>query len=217
MSWLNTIRNTKVPSPGEVLSIPKKIKTESKNQKVNSINVKYWDRHFRNPKTVIGTIDNKTSVPMVYFETPDKMAGIIFDDSIYTDEEGKRWIEFCEDYPYALDRNTDLAQFQGVEYYNNSVEKIPEGQLDYKIPMLLNRIPREIIRINTKEKLNSINKAYVDNKIEITKHILRQFGNIVMLERVGKKDNSFIITGILMGGSIGIIIGIFVSFAFLMN
>jgi len=222
MSLLSGIRAIKVPAPADILSIPKKLKTETSNQKINEVNIRYFDRFFKKFLKLKGIKEHKTSVPIVYFDTPDKLAVIIFDDCEYLDEEGNVWIDVCEDYPFALNQNTELVQELNIQYYNDFAEnKIATrkgdegGNLQYKIPVLLNRIPREIVRINTHEKMQQVDKAYLNNKIEITQYIIRQISKVIMLERVGKKDNSFILTGVLLGGSMGIIVGIFISFAFL--
>lgn len=218
---LNSIRNTKVPAPDELIAIPRKIKTLTKNQKLNSINIKYWDRHFKHPRNFIGEISHDTNIPIIYFSSPAPLAIIQFDDSTYQDEEGQTWIEVVEDYAYGLDRNSDLAQFLNVRYYNDFADGKVESTEDekfkqYKIPLTLNRIPREIIKIDTRT-YNIKDSRYVSNKMEITQNIISLLGKVLMLSRVGKKDNSFIITGVLLGGSMGVILGIIISFAFLIK
>lgn len=221
MSLLNTIRNTTLPSPSEIFGIPGRIAKETENKKTNSINVRLWDRHFKHPRDISGIISNDTSIPLVYFDSGTKQAGIIFEDSVYNDSEGKRWIEFCEDYPFAVHRDTELSQFLQNQYYNDFAEgKVisKDAETAYMIPMMLSKIPREVVRVPTKTRMSvTVTPEYVQNKIEITKHLLRQLGNAIMLERVGKKDNMFIVTGVLLGGSIGIVVGIFITFAFLVK
>ena len=222
MSILDTIRHIKVPAPKQIIEIPDKIRETSKNNNINTINVRYFDRFFKRCNTVKGTISRNTSIPIIYFNSPQKLAGIVFDDSTYLDENNQLWIDFCEDYPYALNYNTELIEFLKVQYYNDfAADKIEIMRNDadcyknYLIPVLLNRIPREVIKINTRQRLRLVDENFVKNKIEITQNLIRQFGDIIMFSRVGKKDNSFIITGVLIGMSIGIIIGIFSAVAFI--
>jgi len=221
---LNAIRRTKFPDPKTVTEIPGKLRIDSRNRNINIINIRYFDRHFRNCIITKGTIEHRTSIPIVYFECPDKLAGLVFDDSVYTDQDTKEnWIDFCEDYPFSLQQSTELTQYLDVEYYNDFASGVVQkknendpGNLSYKIPVMINRIPREIIRIDTAQRMRTVDGPYVSRKIEITQYVIRQLSKVMLLERVGKKDNSFILTGILLGGSMGIIIGIFISFALLM-
>lgn len=224
MGIVSSLRRVKIPSPQQVINIPSGMKTISKNQQLNHINIRYFDRFFKKFIVLSGTKEHKTSIPIVYFESPKPLAVIIFDDTEYLDEEGRVWIDVCEDYPFSMNYNTELIQFLNQQYYNDFIEnkvaeKKPdeEGYQSYLIPVMLNRIPREIIRIDTQQQMALVDQKYVNHKSEITQYIIRQIGRIILLERVGKQDRSDLLTGVFLGGLIGIIVGIFISFAFLVN
>ena len=225
MGIASTIKRMRVPAPSELIAIPNQMKTATKNQKLNQVNIRYFDRFFKKCIILTGTKEYKTSIPIVYFESPNALACIVFDDSEYMDEQNRIWIDICEDYPFALNHNTELVQILNQQYYNDFAEnKIAikkdgeQGYESYKIPVLLNRIPREVTRINPGEKnMVQMDEKYLANKGEVTQYILRQIGRIKFLERVGKEDNHDLITGVLVAAPIFILVGIFISFAFLVN
>lgn len=215
MSFLNTLKKLTFPSPKDILNAPQVIRNESQRIDLNTINVNIYDRFFKRRTTVKGIKENKTSIPIVYFDVPYKGAVILFDDCTYIDEQTKiETIDIVEDYPFALNRNTEYALLKDLEvqYYNDSAQnkmsEISKLQYEktgcaYSIPVFLNRIPREIIRINTNQKMRIINSEYIENKIEITQFLIRQISKIKMLERVGKPDNSVAVIAIILGWLIG--------------
>jgi hypothetical protein len=220
MGIMDAIRRTKTPDMKEILSLPAKTKQAVKNQKLNSINVRYFDRHCRKFITTIGVIEHKTDIPLVYWDNPFKLGGIMFDESVYYDINNDPWIDFIEDYPFGLAYKSELQTFLNVEYLNAvagdqldreySEYMINRGNTAYMIPLSLNKIPREIIRIEIDSVMISKNEAYVKQKMQITQWLVRQMGNIPMYERVGKKDNSFIIFGVILGFLPGVIVGMIV-------
>ena len=225
MGFWSTVKKIRVPAPSELADIPGQIRTTTQNQKLNEINIRYFDRFFKKCISVKGIKDHKTSIPIVYFETPQPLACIIFDDSEYLNERNELTIDICEDYPYALNWNSELVIHLNQQYYNDFIEnKVPEkkegveGWKVYKIPVLLNRVPREVIRVHPDEGiLRSTKPEDIQRKSEITQYLIRQIGKLKFLERVGKEDNHDLITGVLIGAPIFILVGIFISFAFLVN
>ena len=217
----NAARRIVIPTPEDVLAVPKKLRKTSENAKLNEINVRYWDRSFRNPKDFKGTIDTTTSIPIVYFDNPKPNAIIQFDDCTYEDKEGKIWIEAAQDYAYGIDRNSDLAEFLNTRYYNDfadgKVQDIKDEKYKaYMIPVLLNRIPRPIIKINLGEKLNVKDHTWVTVVAEVTKDMIQQLGTSEFLRGRGKKSNGAFFVGCMLGGFAGIVAGIFITFSFLM-
>lgn len=221
MSLFNWIRKTDVPDSSEIIAIPGKIKNETENQKINQVKVKYFDRFFKKCFTVNGIKEHKTSIPIVYFDKPDKLAVILFDDCTYIDENGFECVDVVEDYPFGLNQSTEYLILNDLkmQYYNDfaenklgtiSKEMFEKNGCAYCLPVMLNRIPREIIRIDSKQKLNVIDDVYVKHKIEITQYLIRQLSKVKMLERVGKKDNSAIIIGVILGMFVGSVL----TFAF---
>lgn len=221
MGILNGIRKINVPGIDEVVTIPSKIRNEADNQKINQIKVKFFDRFFKKCFTVNGIKEHKTSIPIVYFDKPDKLGVILFDDCTYIDENGFECVDVCEDYPFGLNHATEhtIINDLKIQYYNDmsenklgqmSKEMFEKNGMAYYIPVMLNRIPREIIRIETKQKLNLIDDNYITHKTEITAYLVRQLSKVKMLERVGKKDNSAIVIGVILG----ILIGAVITFSF---
>ncbi len=221
----DTIRKTPLPSLSDIRNIPAKAKLSARNQQLATITVRFFDRHCKKFHLFQGRIEYKTDIPVVYWESPLKLGGILYDDCIYYDEENKPWVDFVQDYPFGLAYLCELQKLLGIEYLNDianekldrdqAARNMARGNSAYMIPMNLNAIPREVIRIEIEETLLSKTEAYILKKIQVTSWLVAQWGNIPMYERVGKKDNMGIIFGVILGVLPGVIIGIFAGVSWL--
>jgi len=225
MKLSDRIRKTPIPTLKDIQEIPGKARTAALNQELSTITVRFFDRYCKKFRIFKGTIEFKTDIPIVYWNSPIKLGGILYDDCIYYDDENKPWVDFVQDYPFGLAYLCELQKLLGIEYLNDIAnEKLDKDQADhnfnrtnsaYMIPMNLNAIPREVIRIDIEQSLLSKTEAYIMKKIQVTSWLVAQWGNIPMYERVGKKDNTGIFFGIILGVLPGIIFGIFAGISWL--
>jgi hypothetical protein len=221
MGIMNAIKQFRVPTTKEIVETPSRIRNETKKVETNSINVRFFNNDFSECIPSIGIISRKTSIPIVHFDHPEKLGCILLDNCTYFDHAtNKKTIDICESYIFGLDKDIELDLDLTKEYYND----IKLGLLDkdsdrikklhsktgrgYYIPVLLNNIPREIIKIDAKKKLTGHS---LEHKIEITQYMIRQLGTVRMLERLEKKDNSVIVACALMFIPLGAAIGAFIT------
>ena len=210
MSLQSVIGKIGIPSPKDIVTLPKKIKNDAEKVEQSKIIVRFFTSDFSEVIEIVGFKTNKTSIPLVYFETTEKLGCIALDGCIYFNKTtNQHQIDVCEDYLFGLAKNVELFYDLNKEYYNNISDsekaKMQKTKLGYGyyIPVLLNKIPREVIKVDLKKKLNSNDIR----KIEITQYIIRQLGTVRMLERLEKKDNSILIACFFMFVPIGFVIG----------
>lgn len=251
MSFSSTLKSIKFPDTKEALETPSRIREETDKTNLNHITVMYFTRKFAKCIRVKGVISHETSVPIIYFNKPENLGIIDFDNTSFYDETLK---ELCiivsEDYLFSLDMNSEYKLIHNlkIQYYNDTIrykakskdiKKIGNrGKLlfektncAYMLPIFLNNIPREVIKINIENNVldNTIQDSDVeekntqieekilndyDKKIEVTQYIVRQFATVKMLSNLQKPNNSIIIACALMFIPLGLIMGIFITLFF---
>lgn len=217
MGFFNKLSKADLPESQDIIEIPKKLKEQSDNSKLNDITVRFFNQDFSKVIESIGKISHKTSIPIIYFDKPEKLAVIMFDDTSYIDvtRNNKLCIDVCESYPYAIDKNISIFRDDKIKYFNEKYKKsYKELEEIYKkserklyIPILLNNIPIPIIEIEKNYKTSMINGEWITHKKTITMNLIRQLSDIKLLERVGKKDNSALMFCALLFLLIGILTG----------
>jgi len=185
-----------IPDTKEIIKIPTQIRENSLNINLNKIAVTYWNRDFSEKVETTGEIIHFTSMSLVLFNIPDKKGAILLLNKcthINRSKNNERCIEVAENYPYGLDRNSDLIKFSDVIYQDirDDIRQTGMGESkklyykDYKlyIPVMLNEIPIPIIRLDDAERLQKINSAYVKQLANISQTFLREWIDIELLKR----------------------------------
>jgi len=140
---------------------------------------------------------------LVKFDNPFNGAILLIEDFTFINRSrnNELTIDICDNYPFGIDKNSDLIRFDDVKYYNHVKDAITEKVLGkskgmyYKdrkffIPVMLNQIPLPIIRLDDADRLQPVNKKYVKKLATITQNFLRAISDVKLLERVGSKSST---------------------------
>jgi len=212
-----------LPETKEVLKIPSHIKETTLNINLNKISVRYFSQNFTSCIETIGEIQRLTSIPIVLFNVPDvKGAVLLIDNFTYINRSrnNELTIDVCENYPYGIDKNSDLLKFKDVQYQNirddltkniiNKSQKMYYQDRKFYIPVMLNQIPIPIIRLDDADRFQPINKKYVKLLANVSQTFIREWIDIKLLQRTGSKNTSGMVYVALMFGIIGIIFGMII-------
>jgi len=203
MSWnpFKTLNKNK-PDLKEFTGLPQKFKDNIYNIKANKITVRYFsDMRFESCQDIIGEIIFNAGYPLIIFNTPFEGAILLNNDCTYRNlsKDGELTIDIVPDYPFGIDKSCDLKRFDGVDYYNNiyEVNILDKSQEDYYkkkyklfFPIMLNKIPIPIIRLDNADKLlKPVNNEYVKKLSNVSQIMLRTYLRIELLKRTGNKKD----------------------------
>jgi hypothetical protein len=213
---MNSIRKIKLPKFKDVLEVNKNVRDEIKKQDINTIDIIYHTANFKTSMKTKGTIDRSTSIPIVYMTIPEPLAILMIDDGIEIDiDTGKQFIQVVENYPFNIILNSELSDELKSKYYNDfsenkiskeNTERFDKHGVAYLIPVLVNKIPYNIVRVELKSEMsNQIEYATLSQKI------LNELGHVKLLQSTNEsKNDGMVIIGIIFA-LIGIIIGALVT------
>jgi hypothetical protein len=214
MGIMNTIRKIKLPKYKDVISISSTVRDESKKIDINTIDVLYHTANFKTSIRTKGTIDRSTSLPIVYLTIPESLGVFLIDDAIEIDlDTGKPYFQVVENYPFGIILNSELSDKLKSDFYNdcssNKIGKSNKKQFEetgigYLIPILINKIPYNVVRISLGEELhNNVEIEYAT----ITQKILTELGHVKLLQSTNEnKNDGMVIIGLIFG-LIGLFIG----------
>ena len=201
MSFTSGIKKIKLPNFKNLFGVYKNAQEDIQKVNINKIGINYYDKTGVFCTKVYGELDHSTNIPIVYMNIPEKLGVIILDGSIYIDEKThEKFINVIQDYPYSLVLNQELKKRENKDITNKKIEK------SYIIPVMLNKIERQVKRIKLNEELPDAE----NNLIELSQRFIYQIGHVKVLERLDKKENDGLIVAMIIGILIGIIIGSFI-------
>jgi hypothetical protein len=187
-----------LPNSKEVFKIPSQVKNDTLNISLNKIDVTYWNREGTEKIETIGDIRRFQSTSLVTFEVPNCKGAILLLNGttfINRTKNNNIGIEVCENYPFSLDRNSDLLRFSDVDYQDIRddirTKTLSTSQnlyyKDYKlfIPRMMGEVPIPIIRLDNAERLQKVDSNYVKQLSNISQTFLREWIDIELLKRTG--------------------------------
>jgi len=217
-----------LPESKEVFKIPSKIKETAINVSLNKIAINYFSNNFHLKDEFVGEITRDTDIPLIIFNSPNVNGAILLiSDFTYINRSrnNELTIDISENYPYGIDKNSDVIKFKDVDYYNNFKDmdvrnnlKDKSQMLYYKkkykffIPVMLNQIPLPIIKLDDADnRVTKIDKAYVKKLANVSQSFLRMIGDVKLLQRTGSKNSSGFIYVAILFLVIGIVGGLILS------
>lgn len=190
------------PTIKDISRIPSDIKDSAYNIKANKITIRYFmDLNFTDSQDITGELVHNKGLPIVIFERPFSGAILFSESCVYRNhtKDGELTMDLVKDYPFGIDHKSDLFKYNGIEYTNNQYEiRITDKSLEqyyskkYKfyIPIMLNRTPIPIIRLDKADRiLNKVDEKNVKRLSNITQTFLREFTRLKLLERTGTKKD----------------------------
>src|SRR5659263_129600 len=204
-----------LPDSKEVFKIPSRIKETAINVSLNKIAIRYFSNNFHLCDEFIGEITRDTDIPLVIFNSPHVNGAVLLIQDftfINRSRNNELTMDISENYPFGIDKNSDVIKFKDVDYYNNFKDmdvrnnlKDKSQMLYYKkkykffIPVMLNQIPLPIIKLDDADnRVTKIDKAYVKKLANVSQSFLRMIGDVKLLQRTGSKNSSgFVYVAIL--------------------
>jgi len=214
MSIMSAIRKVKLPKYKDVVGISKTVREESKKIDINTIDIIYHTSNFKSSIRTKGLIDRSTSLPIIYMSIPEALGILMIDDGIEIDlDTGKPYIQVVENYPFNIILNSELSSEMKSQFYNDvankkigkeNIKQFDNNGCGYLIPILINKIPYNIVRVNLSSEMNN------NDNIEyatITQKILTELGHVKLLQSTNEsKNDGLVIIGIIFG-LIGMFLG----------
>jgi hypothetical protein len=153
---------------------------------------------------------------------PESLGILMIDDGIEIDlDTGKPYIQVVENYPFNIILNSELSSEMKSQFYNDvankkigkeNIKQFDNNGIGYLIPILINKIPYNIVRVNLSTEMND------NTSIEyatITQKILTELGHVKLLQSTNEgRNDGLVIIGIifgLLGMFIGSMITLYVS------
>jgi hypothetical protein len=220
--WANFNKIGKsLPNIKEVIRVPTEVRNKATNVSLNKMNVRYWESDFTDCHETIGEIVRFGSTSLVLFDVPDcKGAVLLLNKTTYINrsKNNERSIEVCANYPFSLDRNSDIIKFNDVQYQDikDNVRVSNSHNLYYKdrklfIPRLMNETVIPVIRLDDADRLTPIDKKYTKMAANITQTFLREWIDVKLLQRTGSKNTSGMIFVFALAMAIGTMFGLILS------
>jgi len=200
MGIMTGIHKLKLPTFKSLVGGYKNAKDDVSRVNINRIKVNYYSKDGIFMLETFGEINRAVKIPIIYITIPEKLGVVLLDNCMHYDEKNQtKFINVIEDYPFSLNLSSELKKIETKDLKDKKIDK------PYTIPVLLNKIPREVIRINIDNSSLNIN----DEKelLDITQKMVYQLGHAKVLERLDKKDNDGLVIAMIIGILIGIIIG----------
>jgi hypothetical protein len=211
---MSSIRKIKLPKFSDVIGISKTVREESKKIDINTIDIVYHTSNFKSSIRTKGIIDRSTSLPIVYLTIPENLGILMIDDGIEIDlDTGKPYIQVVENYPFNIVLNSELSCEMKSQFYNDvaskkvgkeNIKQFENNGVGYLIPILINKIPYNIVRVNLSSEMNN------NNNIEyasITQKILTELGHVKLLQSTNESKNDGLVIIGLIFGLIGMFLG----------
>jgi hypothetical protein len=227
--WGNFNRMGKsLPNMKDVIKVPSEVRNQATNVSLNKIAVRYWEMDFADCHDTIGEIMRFGSTSLVLFQIPDcKGAILLLNKTTYINRSrnNERCIEVCANYPFSLDRNSDIIKFADVHYqdiknnikvsdsqeaYYTNVKEAIKGRKLF-VPRMMNETVIPIIRLDDADRLTPIDKKYTKMAANITQTFLREWIDVKLLQRTGSKNTSgmVFVAGLFL--AVGTIFGLILS------
>jgi hypothetical protein len=217
--------NKNAPTIKDLSNIPKELKDSAYNKISNTITIRYFlNMNFNISQDITGEIIHDKGLPLIIFDRPFQGAILFLEDCTYINQskDNELTIDLVKDYPFGIDHKSDLLRFDNITYANKQFEiKICDSQSKYYkksyklyIPMMLNRTPMPIIRLDDADRLlKPVNLEEVKRLANITQVFLRSFIRINLLLRTGNKNQNlgfialfFILIGFILDNFIRLFI-----------
>jgi hypothetical protein len=148
---------------------------------------------------------------------PESLGVFLIDDAVSIDlDTGKPYFQVVENYPFGLIVNSELEARLRSDFYNdyaqnkvgvtNKVQFESTG-IGYLVPILINKIPFNIVRIKLDQELNNNNTDYAT----ITQKVLTELGHVKLLQSTNESKNDGLVIIGLIFGLIGMFLGAMVT------
>ncbi len=218
MGIMKSLQRIKLPKFKDILNINRTVRDETKKIDVNTIDVIFHTSNFKTSLKTTGIIDRTTSLPIVYISIPEDLGVFLLDDSIEINlDTGKQFIQVVENYPFSIILNSELSNEMKSSYYNDvangrikniNKENFKNTGVGYLIPILINKIPFNVIRINLEGEMNN------NNNIEyatITQKMLTELGHVKLLQSTNEAKNDGMVIIAIVFGLMGAFIGAMIT------
>jgi len=183
-----------MPKMQDLTDAPSQVKESLQRSKMNLVDVILLDSDFRAGDQVAGVKNRLSKIPIITIKTPANM-GFFEVSSFFNRTTGKEMVICVEDNPYTLDLTKEIIDQQRNAFASGEI-----GLEGYQLPILLNKLPYNVIKKDTNTQMNCVPESEI---INLTPSLLYLLGEAKLAKDVTDEDTSVIPVTLLIGIFLG--------------
>ena len=184
----------KPPKMQDITDAPGQVKESLQRSKMNLVDVILLDHDFKAGDQVSGIKNRLGKIPIVTIKTPSNL-GFFEISSFFNRTTQKETILCVEDNVFSLDPSREI-----VEQERNSFASGEIGEEGYQLPILLNKMPYNVIKKDSNKVMNNLSD---DEIIDLTPSLLYSLGEAKLAKDVTDEDTSIVPVTLLIGVFLG--------------